>query len=101
MEIRSFLGEGAAAECLRRSQTYERKGKVRTVANRAIASLTWSIRDRDLSAFGTGRPRDPVGYAIIPRGDTEIDENHCVMKCVPEVFYDRVLDCKCSITISN
>jgi len=86
LEIRSFLGEGAAAECLRRSQTYERKGKVRTVANRAIASLTWSIRDRDLSAFGTGRPRDPVGYAIIPQGETETNEKKMRRKFGGELF---------------
>ena len=51
------------------------------------AALAWIIRHRGLSAFGTGRRRDPVGYAIIPRGDTEINKNQYVMNCIPEIEY--------------
>jgi len=32
-----------------------------------------------------GAGRDPVGYKIIPRGDTEINENQYGMRCIPEI----------------
>jgi len=58
------------------------------------------MNDAPYVDYSQQRLREPVGYAIISRGDTEINDNQYVMKCVPELFWKRVPEPTCSINIS-